>query len=494
MSLEVVAKVVTSSDSAGASQMAGNTQDKRVNDQKLRSLKDGETLTESLLGRGSGSILFRRQGSVTTALYRYSIQKKSKYHTIGPYKSTPSSTGLTLAEIREKARHLVELHNAYGDIKAHLTREASDEAARLEAERIAAENDAKQGSFADLLNWYVNDMRRRGRMKADQVESMLKRHVLSNFPDMARKPAKEITYKNIAQILRIVRDSKPAKRGKGNSTLPPETSMRSTTDSVHTYLSAAFQAAMKSMESIEIDEDDIQASDFGITFNPATAVKPLSNVYKGETESLEQLEMSALLQHLDTLDERKKAIALSALYLGGQRLKMLMNARWEDIDDDGMLMYDRKGREEPLLHFLPLTPRVREIMTPLLDMRTSPDGPFALTENLVRADYTSKIFIEAGVTLSKEGRTSRFTWQNVRATCETLMAGIGISEDWRAHVLSHGRSGVQSKFYDRNAYLSEKTQALESWGKYLDELRDGKTRKGIKVLKLSELRGKQAKK
>ncbi|MFJ2287775.1 tyrosine-type recombinase/integrase [Pseudomonas iridis] len=474
--------------------MAGNTQDKRVNDQKLRSLKDGETLTESLAGRGSGSILFRRQGSATTALYRYSVQKKSKYHTIGAYKSTPSTTGLMLAEIRAKARHLADLHKGYGDIKAHLTREVAKEEARLEAERIASESEAQKGSFADLLTWYVNDMRQRGRMKADQVGSMFKRHVLSNFPDLAHKSAREITYKNIAQILRTVRDSKPAKRGKGNTTQPPKTSMRSTTDSVHTYLSAAFQAAMKSMESIETDEDDIQASDFGITFNPAAAVKPLSNVYKGETESLEQLEMSALLKHLDALEERKKAIALSALYLGGQRLKMLMDTRWEDIDDDGMLMYDRKGREDPLLHFLPFTPRVREIMTPLLSLRTSAAGPFALTENLVRADYASKIFIAAGISLSDQGKTSPFTWQNVRATCETLMAGIGISEDYRAHVLSHGRSGVQAKFYDRNAYVTEKVQALDAWGKYLDELRDGKTRKGIKVLKLSELRGKQAKK
>lgn len=471
--------------------MAGNTQDKRVNDQKLKGLRDGETLTESMVGRGSGSILFRKQGSVTTALYRYSILKKSKYHTIGAYKATPSSTGLTLVEIREQARHLVKLHKAHGDIKEHLTREASSKSARLEAERTALENDAKQGSFAELLNWYVEDMGHRGRAKTGQVEKMFERHVFANFPELMTKPAKEITHKDIGRILRTVRDSKPSMRGRGNTTKAPETSMRSTTDTVHTYLSAAFQAAMKSMESIEIDEDDMQASDFGITFNPAAAVKTLKNVYKGDTESLQQHEMSELLKYLDTLDERQRATTLSAIYLGGQRLKMLLSLEWQHLDDAGMVIFDKKGREDGIPHFLPITPRIRQIMAPLLAVRTSPFGPFALTEKLIRSDYASKIFSEAGARLNESGKASKFSWQNVRATCETLMAGIGISEACRAQVLSHGRSGVQSKFYDRNAYLTEKTRALEEWGSYLDELREGKMMDGIKVLKLSELRGKQ---
>lgn len=50
--------------------MAGNSQDKRVNDQRLRGLSDGGTLTESMLGRGTGSILFKKVGAVTTAYYR----------------------------------------------------------------------------------------------------------------------------------------------------------------------------------------------------------------------------------------------------------------------------------------------------------------------------------------------------------------------------------------------------------------------------------------
>lgn len=474
--------------------MAGNTQDKRVNDQKLRGLNDGETLTESLVGRGSGSILFRKQGSVTTALYRYSIQKKSKYQTIGAYKATPSSTGMTLAEIREKARFFVELHVAHGDIKEHLSKEAAIEEARQNAERIAAENDAKQGTFEDLLRWYVDDMRSRKRTKADQVGRMFERHVFAKFPELSAKLAKTITYKDIALILRTVRDSKPAKRGKGNTTQPPETSMRSTTDTVHTYLSAAFQSAKTSMESIEIENSDTQASDFGITFNPATAVKTLKNVYAGDTESLEQEEMGELIRHLNQLDERKRAIALTAVYLGGQRLKMLLDVRWEHIDDEGIVMFDHKGRDEPLIHYMPVTPRIGEILSPLIQQKTSTVGPFALTENLIRADNANKIFSEAGAKLSAEGKTIEFTWQNVRATCETLMAGIGISENSRAHVLSHGRTGVQQKFYDRNAYLTEKTEALEAWGGYLDELLDGKVRKGIKILKLSELRGKSPKK
>ena len=472
--------------------MAGNTQDKRVNDQKLRSIKNGETLTESL-GRGSGSILFRRQGSVTTALYRYSIQKKSKYHTIGAYKGTPSSTGLSLAEIREKARHLIELHKAHGDIKEHLAREAAAAQAQRDAEELAAREKANVGSFKDLLDHYSADLAARGRVKAKQVARNFEMHVIEPFPELAAKPAREITESDINDILDRVRFSKPRNRGRGGKASAPQTSMASTENTIHTYLRAALQSGMTSQFTRNRKSQPSARKNFGLTVNVAAAVGKMDDVYEGTTETLEQHELRELLLHIDSLPDRHRAIALAPIYLGGQRLQMLMSLKWRHMSDDGMLIFDKKGKRgsSPHPHFLPLTPRIVEILQPLLTDRLNDIGPFAMSEKPVRSDFVGKIYSLAGTELHKQGKTKKFTWQNVRVACESVMAGMGITEETRAHILSHGRkSGIQSKHYDRNLYYKEKLDALTAWGNYLDDLRNGKIREDIRLANLSEMRGR----
>ena len=60
-----------------------------------------------------------------------------------------------------------------------------------------------------------------------------------------------------------------------------------------------------------------------------------------------------------------------------------------------------------------------------------------------------------------------FNLRDIRRTCETRLAAIGINKDTRAQLLSHGISGVQAKHHDRYDYLAEKREALEVWEHYL---------------------------
>ncbi|MDQ3203380.1 MAG: integrase, partial [Pseudomonadota bacterium] len=76
-------------------------------------------------------------------------------------------------------------------------------------------------------------------------------------------------------------------------------------------------------------------------------------------------------------------------------------------------------------------------------------------------------------------------------TAETLLAHQGVSSEVRAWLLSHGRSGVQAKHYDRYSYLPEKQAALEKWGRYLDGLACGKEQVDNVVL-LSRRKKKEA--
>jgi hypothetical protein len=51
-----------------------------------------------------------------------------------------------------------------------------------------------------------------------------------------------------------------------------------------------------------------------------------------------------------------------------------------------------------------------------------------------------------------------------------MLAGMGISKDTRAQLLSHGISGVQAAHYDRHGYTDEKRAALVAWEARLDAI------------------------
>ena len=53
--------------------------------------------------------------------------------------------------------------------------------------------------------------------------------------------------------------------------------------------------------------------------------------------------------------------------------------------------------------------------------------------------------------------------RDLRRTCETMLAAMGVSSDVRAHLQSHGLGGVQTRHYDRHSYMDEKRKALELW-------------------------------
>jgi len=66
----------------------------------------------------------------------------------------------------------------------------------------------------------------------------------------------------------------------------------------------------------------------------------------------------------------------------------------------------------------------------------------------------------------------RFELRDLRRTCETMLAAMGVSSDVRAQLQSHGLGGVQSRHYDRHTYMDEKREALQRWEQHLRALVD----------------------
>ena len=82
-----------------------------------------------------------------------------------------------------------------------------------------------------------------------------------------------------------------------------------------------------------------------------------------------------------------------------------------------------------------------------------------------------------------------FDLRDIRRTVETMLAGMGVSRDIRAQLLSHGISGVQAQHYDRHDYLKEKHAALLKWERHLNRIATGEEEN--KVIDFAKVRGRQ---
>ena len=444
--------------------------------------------SEPVGSRGKGTLLLERKASGTIlAFYRERTASTDNRLPLGilSRKPVPETQERTLSELRVEALRISTAAESAGGLARYLKQQAEElAAAEAERERLRREEEraAKRGSFGDLLDGYVEHMEKSGKRSAREVHNIFKSHVRDHHPELIARPAAEIQPEDIQLILAGVLRRKPSRRGIGNKAGGSASNgMRTTTDKLRRYLRAAFSHAVKSHLSPERLAHGGKL--FAISSNPARDIPVIEGTGGGNTESLEPAELAELLRYLDALPERNRAAANALIYLGGQRLRQICAVRWEDVTEDTIALLDAKGRKaQAWAHLLPITPRIREIMEPLFRDRLGP-GPLALVPGRAANDATlSKIFSEAGSVLAAAGKAQPFTWKNVRVTVETLLAAQGVSAEVRAWLLSHGRSGVQQKHYDRYSYLPEKRAALEQWGRYLDRLKEGGINENIVLL------------
>lgn len=437
--------------------------------------------------RGEGRLRLRASPNGATAyFFRYSRDGKQ-------YQLRINEEGLAEARL-EAARLSLLYRDGITDLHLHAKMETmakqarlAVEAAQLDVLKLEAEAKARQGTFGQLLDGYTDDMERRGKTSTKEVRGSLKLNVLSAFPALVAKPAKDITPYDVSAILRHCLTRPVAGKGRGVRLTPANAinGKKRQADKLRAYLQAAYAFGL----SFDLNPlRDADAVLFGLTANPVRDVPVIEGANRAETWALTKDELRAVILAVEDLPERRRSIAKAMLYLAGQRAEMLCRVTWVDLYDDGehgavMQLLDLKGGKgtPPRIHLLPMTERLSGIMAPLLALQGSDaPGPFSLRGKVAITPGTALgIFQEMGDALSAEGKTRRFSWRNLRATIETHLAALGVNQERRAWLLSHGRSGVQAKHYDRYSYLPEKRMDLEKWARYLDQLASGEAAKVI---------------
>src|SRR5574337_292429 len=370
--------------------------------------------------------------------------------------STPScqpivAAARALAFIFEAKLNRQTIRRTIGDVRAWTLEDARAEARRLQTL-------IDQGTDPRELDreWEEAKTAAKAAQEAAKSEaatrSAFKCHVFTH-PQIADAPAKEVTAHQLAALVRKVREA-----GKERAA-----------GILRSYLSAAFNAGKRAPFESALPADLIL---FGIEHNPVDAI-PAIAVQRGD-RTLSADELRAYVTALgDDLPDMALRLALLA---GGQRMAQLLRARVGDYDPDTatLRLWDGKGkRQSAREHFLPLAPRAAALVAGLVQRAKGKDSPWLFSTH-GKVAVTETTLGKRAAEISAVMGGEPFDLRDIRRTCETMLAGMGISRDTRAQLLSHGISGVQAAHYDRHAYTNEKRAALVAWEARLAEIQTGK--------------------
>lgn len=345
----------------------------------------------------------------------------------------------TLEDARAKARSFqIEIDNGNDPREVKAQSIASDVAIK-KARAHAKKEQELEGDLTlrALCKTYCDGLHAKGKRKsATDSLSAFNCHVFTTaFADL---PAKKITSKDISQIIRKVFES-----GK-----------KRTAGILRNYLSATYNAAIKAPYDAQAPSAFLP---FGITVNPVIVI-PSIPVNKGERH----LSVAELRAYLLALTDSPVDLLLKVhLYSGTQRIAQLARIKESDYKPaiGSIELLDAKGkRVKPREHLVPLAPKGMAIIE---SMRKGRNKFF----------YSNAR--EAGKRVSEISKTmglESFDIGDLRRTCETMLAEMGVSKTLRGRLLSHGIHGVQDEHYDKYQYLKEKFNTLTAWESKLDEI------------------------
>ena len=339
---------------------------------EARSIKDGQTITEKL-GRNRGTFSIRRRGQSYIAFYRYFSGNTKREISLGSYRYSTSTVGFSLKQIREKAIELANIRQEISpaDLKSYLEKQT-------EEQQLQAQVEAQKGSFGDLLDAYIDDLRKRGKGKEREYRRIAQKDVKDPFPNLIRKKAKDVTADDIVTI-----QAKVHNRGSANQA-----------NCVRAMLHAAFSFGSNS----DYDHTRIGEKRFYLTHNPVAMTKKNTSVERSRVRLLNNREIHQLWHNIKETPEIGIVISLCIQFLiatGGQRPSQLLRAKWEDYDFERncVCFENRKRKGEALTHTVPLTPRALSILDEVRKYTSHLSWPFAFQETApIRTDSLSTAF------------------------------------------------------------------------------------------------------
>jgi integrase len=414
---------------------------KTLSDAKVKAMKVGEELTDSLPGRGAGSLLFKRPSEQPpTVFYRYRFDGKTKLLRVGIYKSKASVPGLTLEVLRARGRDLARILAEHGDPRNHLEElERNAELEKAQTKR-AAEIEAAHGTFSDLFRDYIRS--RRGNVRDDQIdefERILRVDLIGCAPEIMGLKARDIRPGDIKKLLQPIWD-RGARRQAGK---------------IRSFLRAAFKFGLVAENSMEWTS----AFSYALESNPVDGMRadtkpnPIKRALSDEE-----------LRHFWKTIVSTKGVGFVmgrffrfAIALGGQRVEQVAREPWSSYDFTAktVRLVDAKGRGGVRReHLVPLSERALAILREILAVNRDSPWPWSSTseQSFVPTSFAHAIadWRRSGHSNLNGVEVAHFTPRDLRRSCTQLMQRYGIDDRLSDHLQSHGQVGVVGAHYRNN--------------------------------------------
>lgn len=459
---------------------------KFLTDVELKALKPGQTATDSLPGRGSGSILFdcRASGAVE-AYYRRRDEGGQQKIKLGVFKKTPKSPGLSLTELREQAVRYAKIAAEHGDIKAYLARCAAEEEVEQaerqrqlhEQQRLAA-IEASKGTLSELFRDYIEDRRRDGVSAAQikEFERVLSKDLEGEKVvavskegqeerlDIMNMKAKDVRPEHVNLLLKPIWD-----RGAGRQT-----------GKVRSFLVAAFNFGLKAEHHI----DRSSTKSYGLQMNPADPVT-VPNTSKPGERALTDKELRQFWHTITKIDSVGSIMARVfhfAFATAGQRPLQFIREPWTsyNFQKKYLKIIDSKGRgSKKRAHFVPLSRRALQVLEQVRALQ-SPGAVYPWSvggQKPIHASSLSHAVSEWFATdhAKMNGQPiPKFSPRDIRRTCTQFMQRNGIKDFDSDALQSHGQTGVVVTHYRNNpeAKLPQMRPTMEAFDAALSRLLD----------------------
>jgi integrase len=387
--------------------------------------KDGKLARNEIPDGGSGLYQIVQSSQCMSWASRYRLNGETSKLTLGRVAVKQGDAGLTLAAAR-KANAEVQEKVAQGiNPAAEKKREkaASKEAqARLRADTI-------EHWVAEFIRLHVKVKNKSWR----QGVWLFERHVLPAWKD---RTIHDITRREVNALLREIAHGDPPRPILANRVL-------SAVGKLFSWLTA---------------EDVINVS-------PAKGVAQPGRENRRE-RVLSALETAAVWHGSEKLGEPYEQF-VKLLLLTGQRRTEVSGMRWSELDlGKGIWALPSERTKNGRQHTIMLSRQALDILGSI----TPIEGPFVFTttgENHIKNYSRIKMALDRHVKLDEA-----FTLHDLRRTCATGMADIGVAPHIIEAVINHisgHRAGVAG-IYNRSQYGPQVAEASQRWADRIEQL------------------------
>lgn len=308
----------------------------------------------------------------------------------------------------------------------------------------------------DLFQAYVDHLRAEGKPAAKNAQRIL----LTGNKTIGRpavkalgptKRAADVTPKDIIPYLMEIRD-----RGADGMAYI-----------TRSYISAAYSHVMASENSYT---QAAGAVDWGITMNPALAVKADKKARRAGNRYLSQAELHDfwhwLVEH-----EEVSAVAPAArlIICTGQRVSEILrmtDAMWSAVEKT--IDWDKTKNGMP--HNVPVPDLGVAILNGLTPNKHGLYFPNEADATRPTVHAVAQLIVRY---LDKHPKVPSFSPRDLRRTWKTLAGAAGVSKELRDRIQNHAIQDVSTKHYDRYDQLKERRAAMGVWNDYLSRIING---------------------